>query len=38
MQTINLKTTLTAYPKLSSSLLKDYATKDELRTEIESLG
>lgn len=36
MQTINLKTTLTAYPKLSSSLLKDYATKDELRTEIEN--
>ena len=34
MQTINLKTTLSAYPKLSSSILKDYATREELLTQI----
>lgn len=36
MQTMNLKTTLTAYPKLSSSLLSNYVTKDELDNELGS--
>ena len=36
METFNLKTTLTAYPKLSSSILKDYVTKEELDTTLQN--
>lgn len=35
METLNLKTTLNAYPKLSPSILKDYVTKDDLNTKLE---
>ena len=35
METLNLKTTLNAYPKLSPSILKDYVTKDDLNTRLE---
>ena len=35
METLNLKTTLNAYPKLSPSILKDYVTKEDLNTKLE---
>lgn len=35
METMNLKTTLKAYPKLSPSILNDYVTKDSLDTTLE---
>lgn len=35
METLNLKTTLNAYPKLSPSILKDYVTRDDLNTKLE---
>lgn len=36
METLNLKTTLNAYPKLSPSILKDYVTKDRLDATLEN--
>lgn len=36
METLNLKTTLNAYPKLSPSILKDYVTKEEFNTTLEN--
>ena len=36
METLNLKTTLNAYPKLSPSILKDYVTKEDLDTTLQN--
>lgn len=36
MERLNIKTTLTAYPKLSPSLLSNYVTKDDLSSQLSS--
>lgn len=36
METLNLKTTLNAYPKLSPSILQDYVTKEDLTSTLEN--
>lgn len=36
METLNLKTTLNAYPKLSPSILKDYVTREDLTSTLEN--